>query len=169
MTRRSVETSVLIWGDRHIPERMIMEQARALDASGVVDSLTIPDHMVNLIPPSLWTPENTPLANVLGDPDSLMDAVVMGMIAHAAAPKLHLNFAGDPVRKSPADLCQLMWSMASITEGRVRFQFGPGEIKNLNPYGHKRSEGLARFEDLLRISHALWEAKGPIDYAGTLT
>lgn len=167
MAKQPVETSVLFWGDRHIPGRqMVMEQARAIEDSGVVDWVTFPDHIINFIPPSLWKPEVTPLANVFGDPDSMHDAVVMAALAHAAAPSLGLSFGGDPVRKNPADLCQTMWSLAAVTEGRVRFQFGPGEIKNLKPYGHKRSEGLARFEDLLRVSHALWEAEGPIDYVG---
>lgn len=166
MSNQPVETSVFAWGDRHLPAQVIQHQASTLQASGVVDSLSIPDHMVNLIPPSLWTTDHTPMARILKDPDSLMDAVVMGMLAHSAAPGLHLNFCGDAVRKSPADLCQLMWTMAAITQGRVRFQYGPGEAKNLNPYGHKRAQGLARFEDLLRMSHALWHADGPIDLIG---
>ena len=166
MASTAVETSVFMWGDRRSSEHDIKAMARALADSGVVDSLSIPDHMVNLIPPSLWTPEHAPLAALVDDPDSLMDAVVMGMLAHAGAPELHLNFCGDPVRRSPADWCQLMWSLSSVLDGKVRFQFGPGEAKNLNPYGHKRAQGLARFEDLLKISKALWDADKPIDYIG---
>ena len=166
MTKRTADTSIILWGDRHLPGHMIMDQARAMEASGVVDWASFPDHMVNFIPPSLWTPENTPMATVLGDPDSLQDATIMGTLTHVAAPKLKLSFASDSVRKGPAELCQLMWSMASVTEGRARFQFGPGEVKQCKPYGHNRAQGLARLEDLLKISKALWESDGPIDHVG---
>lgn len=166
MKTAKAETSIILWGDRHLPGHTIMEQARQIEASGAVDWVSLPDHMVNFIPPSLWTAENTPMATVLKDPDSLQDSVIMGTLAHAAAPNLKLSFAGDSVRKGPADVTQLMWSMASVTEGKARFQFGPGEAKQCRPYGHNRAQGLARLEDLLKITTALWETPGPIDHVG---
>src|SRR5262249_13591913 len=132
-------TSILIWGDRHLPPSTIMDQARAYEASGVVDDLTLPDHMSNFIPPSLWTTDNTPMAAVRGAPDSLHDAYIMGTLAHVAAPSLSLSFASDAIRRPPAEMSQTMLSMASVMEGRTRFMFGAGEMKQCKSFGHKRT------------------------------
>ena len=59
-----------------------------------------------------------------------------------------------------------MLTLANITEGHASFHIGGGEAKQCQPFGHKRSEGLSRMEDLFRIFHALWESDGPIDFAG---
>jgi phthiodiolone/phenolphthiodiolone dimycocerosates ketoreductase len=161
-----LSTSIMLWGDRHFPSSSLPEQARALAASGAVDELTLPDHLVNLIPPSLWTTDNTPMAAVLRDVDSLHDTFVMGALARAAAPELGLTFVTDAIRRGPAEICQTMLTYAAITGGRARFMFGAGEAKQCRSYGHKRSQGLARQEDLLRIFDALWKADGPIDHDG---
>jgi phthiodiolone/phenolphthiodiolone dimycocerosates ketoreductase len=162
----SVVTSMLVWGDRHLPPHAIMDQARTIAATGVVDELTLPDHMSNFVPPSLWTVETTPMAAVLSDPDSLHDAYVMGALAHAAAPELSMSFATDAIRRPPAEMCQTMMSLANVLEGRARFFFGAGEAKQCRSFGHKRAQGLARQEDLLRIFDALWRADGPISHVG---
>lgn len=166
MAEHSVETGIIMWANRYMPGNTIMDQARTIEAGGVIDWPSFPDQMVNFIPPSLWKPENVPMAKFLPDPDSMQDATVMMALVHAAAPKLKLNFCSDADRKGPAEMYLMMLTMASVTEGRVRFQYGAGEIKNCNPYGHQRKQGLARLEDLIKISKAFWETDGPIDYAG---
>jgi phthiodiolone/phenolphthiodiolone dimycocerosates ketoreductase len=159
-------TSILSWGDRHLPATTIMDQARAYEASGVIDDLTLPDHLSNFLAPSLWTAENTPMAQLLGDVDSLHDAYIMGALAHTAAPNLSLSFATDAIRRGPAEMSQTMLSMASLMEGRARFLFGAGELKQCRSFGHKRGQGLARQEDLLRFFDALWNSDGPVSLAG---
>lgn len=61
----TVETAVILFGDRYMPPPAVAEQARELEASGVVDYLQICDQLVNFIPPALWIPENAPLARVI--------------------------------------------------------------------------------------------------------
>jgi phthiodiolone/phenolphthiodiolone dimycocerosates ketoreductase len=163
---RAPVTSILAWGDRHLPPLAIAEQAKAIEASGVVDELTLPDHLSNFIAPSLWTAENTPMATVMSDPDSLHDAFVMAGVAHMAAPSLGLSFATDAIRRGPAEISQTMLSVASMMEGRARFFFGAGEQKQCVSFGHKRTQGLSRQEDLLRTFDKLWRADGPINHSG---
>jgi phthiodiolone/phenolphthiodiolone dimycocerosates ketoreductase len=59
-----------------------------------------------------------------------------------------------------------MLTYAALTEGRAKFMFGAGEAKQCRSYGHRRGQGLARQEDLLRIFDAVWRTDGPIDHAG---
>lgn len=164
---RVVETAIALWGDRYLPPSVIADQARALQASGALDGVLLADQMCNFIPPQLWTTENTPIAAVLPDPDSHSDVFVMAAYVAAAAPGLSLTISTDSVRRAPAELVQTMLTLANITAGRATFHVGGGEAKQCLPYGHKRSQGMSRMEDLFQIFNALMDAAGtPIDFAG---
>jgi phthiodiolone/phenolphthiodiolone dimycocerosates ketoreductase len=163
----SVETAIALWADRHLPPALFAEQAKAVEASGVIDGILLADQLTNFIPAQLWTPEHTPMASVIGDPDSHPDVFVMAAYLLAAAPSLSLSISTDSVRRPPAELVQTMLTLASIAEGRASFHVGGGEVKQCQPYGHKRSQGMSRMEDLFRIFHALLDAQGaPIDFDG---
>ena len=166
MSAKPVEVAIALWGDRHLPVSVVAEQARALEASGVVDGILLADQLVNFIPKQLWTPQNTPAAHMLGDPDSHSDAFTLAAYLSALAPKLSLNLSTDSVRRGPAELIQAMLTLANITQGRATFHIGGGEVKQCKPFGHKRSQGLSRMEDLFRIYRALTAASGPIDHQG---
>jgi phthiodiolone/phenolphthiodiolone dimycocerosates ketoreductase len=125
------------------------------------------DQLTNFIPPSLWTPEITPMACLIPDPDSLSDPFVMASYAVASAPELGVSILTDSIRHGPAQLIHMMMTLANVTEGKALFQVGAGEVKNINPFGWKRSEGLSRMEDLYKIFQAIWDSDGPIDYEGS--
>jgi phthiodiolone/phenolphthiodiolone dimycocerosates ketoreductase len=162
-----VETAVAVWGDRHLPVSMIVEQVKALEQSGVIDGVLFADQLTNFIPAQLWTPENTPMAAMMGDPDSHPDVFVMAAHVLASAPKLKLAISTDSVRRAPAELIQTMLTLANITEGNATFHVGGGEIKQCKPFGHKRSQGVSRMEDLFKIFHAFMDNNGgPIDFEG---
>jgi phthiodiolone/phenolphthiodiolone dimycocerosates ketoreductase len=163
---KAVETAIALWGDRHLPVNIVVEQARALEASGVVDGILLADQLTNFIPRQLWKPEHTPAASLLGDPDSHSDAFVLAGYLMAAAPKLNLAVSTDSVRRGPAELTQTMLTLANITQGRATFHIGGGEVKQCKPYGHNRAQGMSRMEDLFRIYRALTEGDKPIDYQG---
>lgn len=166
MRSRTVETNVAVWADRHLPPSAIADQVKAIEASGVVDGILLADQLGNFIPPELWTAQNTPMAAVLRDPDSHSDVFVMAGYLLASARKLHLTVSTDSVRRPPAELVQAMLTLANITEGHASFHIGGGEAKQCKPFGHKRSEGMSRMEDLFRIFRAFWESDGPIDFEG---
>lgn len=160
------ETCVGIWTDRHVPATAIAEQCRALEASGVVDGVLIPDQLSGFVPAQLWTPENTPLAALLGDPDSAMDAFMVAPYVHAAAPSLNLHLTTDSVRRGPAELVQSMLTLAHLCEGRANLQVGGGETKQLGPFGHPTNQGMSRMKDLFQIYRRFLDSDGPIDYEG---
>ncbi|MHB8695630.1 MAG: LLM class flavin-dependent oxidoreductase [Solirubrobacteraceae bacterium] len=161
-----MQTAVAVFGDRYVPPAALQEQARAIQSSGVVDQLVVPDQLNNFVPPMLWTAENSPLAAVVPDIDSAADAFTTAAYLAAAVPGMELTLTTDSIRRGPAELIQTMMSLANITEGRVTFQIGGGEQKQCRPYGYRRGQGLARMEDLFEIFNRLWVAEGPIDYEG---
>ncbi|MEA2496494.1 MAG: phthiodiolone/phenolphthiodiolone dimycocerosates ketoreductase [Thermoleophilaceae bacterium] len=165
----SVEVAVPINHYRHFPMAPFAEAVRAIAASGVVDQMQIWDQMTSWFPQALWTPARAPMANVMPDIDSFPDAMALSAYGSALAPDLGLVFSTDAVRRGPGELTQSMLTLAAMTEGRATFHIGAGEIKQCQPYGWKRSQGLKRLEDLYNIFHGLWDADGPISYEGHYT
>jgi phthiodiolone/phenolphthiodiolone dimycocerosates ketoreductase len=166
MPSPALELDAPIGLSRYIPATAIAQTARAYEASGVIDSVSVWDQLVFFHPRSLWTTENTPMAAVMPDIDSFPDAFLTLAYASCAAPGLGTSIATDAVRRSPAELLQSMLTLQNMTGGRSTLQLGAGEIKQCKPYGWKRKEGLARMQDILRAMKALYDADGPIDFEG---
>jgi phthiodiolone/phenolphthiodiolone dimycocerosates ketoreductase len=164
-----MQTSAFLWGDRHFPPAVVAEQAKALEQSGVVDFMSHSTQMGSFIPRQLWSTDNAPMAAMLGDPDSLQDAFLMAAYSHAAAPSLGVSMLTDGLRIGPAQLTQMMLTLAHMTEGRTIFNFGAGEMKQCKPFGYKRSHGLKSLEDLVGVFNSFWESEEPIDYDGNHT
>jgi phthiodiolone/phenolphthiodiolone dimycocerosates ketoreductase len=59
-----------------------------------------------------------------------------------------------------------MLTLADITEGRATFQIGAGEMKQCNPFGWRRSEGLSRLDDLFQITRAFLASDAPVSFEG---
>jgi len=166
MPSPNIETAIALWADRHLPVGMFAEQARALESSGAVNGILLADQLTNFIPRQLWNSDNTPMAGILSDPDSHPDVFVMAAWLLAHAPSLNLAISTDSVRRPPAELITTMLTLANITQGQVNFQIGAGEIKQCKPFGHLRSQGLGRMEDLLKIFHAFMDNDEPITHEG---
>jgi len=161
-----VQTMIGSFLDRHFSPRMAGDMAKAFEASGVVDYYQGWDQLVAWWPNALWRPDVTPLAQVMKNCDSLADAFTMATIAVAATHNLGVASTTDSIRRGPAELMQTMMTLAHATEGKAIFQIGAGELKQTKPFGYKRSEGLARMEDMLKLFKLLWEAEAPFDFEG---
>jgi phthiodiolone/phenolphthiodiolone dimycocerosates ketoreductase len=152
--------------DRCTPLAGVGPLARAIKASGAVDYVHVLDQMMGWWPPHLWTVENAPLAAVTPDLDSYCDAQALSGYVAASAPGIGLTTGMDAIRRGPAELMQMMLTLANMTEGRTILQLGAGEIKQTAPFGWKRNEGLRRFEDHLRFYEAFWKTTGPVNLSG---
>lgn len=161
-----IETAAAVWPDRHIPIAAIIAQCRAYEASGVIDGILIPDQLANFIPRQLWTPENTPLAALMADPDSVCDAFVVAPYIAALAPGLRLHLTTDSVRRAPAELIQSMLTLAYLTEGKASFEIGGGEIKQTKPFGHPTNQGMSRMQDLFTLFHKVMDSREPFGHEG---
>jgi phthiodiolone/phenolphthiodiolone dimycocerosates ketoreductase len=170
MSRKPVETAVPLAMDRYTPPQHFAATAKALAESGVVDYQQPWDQLTSWWPNALWNTDNTPSANVVNDCDSWAD--VYALSAYAAAVTEHRLGAAislDAVRHGPAELIQTMLTLNNMTDGRTTFMIGGGEQKQCRPFGWKRSEGLGRLEDLMRINALMWECDGPFDFEGNYT
>ena len=104
---------------------------------------------------------------MLPDPDSHSDVFALGGYLLAAAPGIDLAVSTDSVRRPPAEVMQAVLTLANMTDGEVAVQVGGGEAKQCQPFGHKRSQGMSRMEDLFQIFNALLDSGGaPIDFEG---
>ena len=166
MAERRIETAVANTVDRNFPPEVFGRVAQALEASGVVDQMLMWDQTVSWITPVLWTPQNSPLAKVVPDLDSYPDWNVMSAYGAALAPKLGTAISMDAIRRGPAEMMQTMLTLANVTHGNSIYQIGAGEVKQCQPTGWKRAEGLTRLEDFYRAFHAFWENEQPFDLQG---
>jgi len=165
---RPVEIAVPNWADRSLPADVFLDIARQIDASEDVDYMQLWDQMTFLLPRSLWTPEVTPMANVIPDIDSFPDWFVMAACAAQACPDLGVMISTDAIRRGPAELLQTALTVANVTRGKLSLHIGAGEVKQCRPFGWKRAEGLDRLEDQLQIFHKFMDGDQPIDHDGNV-
>src|SRR5262245_48038352 len=165
MSKR-VETAVPVDATRHLPLSLFGDKLELLDGSGAVDYVHVWDQMMGWWPRHLWTPENSPLAQFVGDIDSQPEAFTTGAYALARTPSMGLSISTDAIRRGPTEVLQALLTLQNLAEKPVVLQLGAGEIRNLRPYGYKRSQGLKRLEDHLRFYHAYRNSDGPIDLEG---
>jgi phthiodiolone/phenolphthiodiolone dimycocerosates ketoreductase len=59
-----------------------------------------------------------------------------------------------------------MVPLANATSGTIAIAIGADELRQAKPFGHKRSEGPARMEDLFQLMHLLYERDGPVSFQG---
>ena len=152
--------------DRHYPAPAFIEVAKQLEASGVVDYMQTWDQLASFWAPQVWNPDNAPLAAVAPDADSYPDMFVMSGYGLAAAPSLGLGISTDAIRRGPTELTQTMLTLANITEGRTVLMMGAGELKQTKPFGWKRSQGLDRMEDQLKIMRKFLDTDKPVSHDG---
>jgi len=162
---RSIETAAFLLGNRYLPPLTVTRAAGAFSDRGV-DHIGFAHQLGNFVPDQLWTPEHTPVAKTLPDPDSINDAFMSAAYTVGALGDASVTINTDAIRMGPAHLIQSMMTLAHMTEGKALFNIGGGEIKQLNPFGWKRSEGLKRFEDLMNLFSTFWDSDGPISYQG---
>lgn len=162
-----VETAITIDISRHLPLKSFTERAQALAATGVVDQVHVWDQLTSWWPREMWTSEHTPLASLVPDIDSFPDALAMAAVGAAGAPGIGMSISTDAIRRGPAELMQTMLTISNLADGRAPIlQLGAGELKQMKPFGWKRSQGLKRFEDHLRYIQAFWETDGPVTLEG---
>lgn len=145
----------------------VSELARTIGASPDVDFLWFWDEISGWFHKSLWVAENAPISAVI-DNNSTHDPMLLAMCALVANSEVGVRVTADAVRSRPAELYRSLMTLSSaVTEGPgVVCTLGAGELRQTGPLGYKRSEGLARMEDIFRLSHLLWERHEPFDFDG---
>jgi len=161
-----VETAVAYWASRWLPLKMAGAYARELEQSGVVDGMVVWDFATNWWPRVLWNSDVTPMVTQIPDLDSMPDGFLVSAAAQVSTDRFNFGVSSDAIRRDPPELMQAMLTLASAGEGSPRLLLGAGETRNITPFGRKRSVGLKRLEDALRLFRIWQQAEGPIDFDG---
>jgi phthiodiolone/phenolphthiodiolone dimycocerosates ketoreductase len=161
-----LRTAIPFGLDRSWSAELAVQFAQMMESSDAIDQFLAWDQLVSWWPKALWKPENTFMAEVSADPDSFNDAFMLAAIAAASTKNLGVAVSTDAIRRGPAELMQAMLTLAGMTQGNAACLMGAGEIKQCKPFGYKRSQGLARMEDLFRIFPQFFESPDPIDFEG---
>jgi phthiodiolone/phenolphthiodiolone dimycocerosates ketoreductase len=72
-----------------------------------------------------------------------------------------------PGRDAP-ELAQTTLTLAASTAGPSLLSLGAGEVRNINPFGRRRSLGLKSLGDTLQVLRLLWTAREPVDFDGEI-
>jgi phthiodiolone/phenolphthiodiolone dimycocerosates ketoreductase len=163
---RDVQVAVNHWPSRFLPPQAAAELAGQLEATGVVDWFQTWDQLVSFLPQALWREDVTPMARTSSDCDSYFNAGMIAMLAANATTKLNITTTLDAVRVGPAELLQQTLTLAATTPARVALQIAAGELKQCKPFGWKRSQGLARMEEIFVIVRKMLASEGLIDHEG---
>jgi phthiodiolone/phenolphthiodiolone dimycocerosates ketoreductase len=161
------ETALLFTNNRMLDLRASADYAVSLANLEAVDYFWTFDELSGWFPRSMWLPQIAPMAAVL-DINATNDPFLQCAAAVAANPDASVRLTTDAVRARPAELTRAMAGLANSTTGRAVCAIGAGEQRQSRPFGYKRSEGLARLEDVLRLHRMLLDADEPFDFSGNI-
>lgn len=131
------------------------------------DAVWYSDHFLHWFPPSVWTPDVTPLASVMKTPHVFLDPMPLMAAAGAATERIRLGTGvTDPVRRHPALLAQSFLTLDHTTKGRTMLGIGVGEAENILPFGLPYDRRASRLIESLEIIRLLWSTTEPVDFQG---
>lgn len=149
---------------------ILLRGTQALAVAGGAASYWLPDHLINVLPRSLWKPEHIGLARFIRRPDAFLEPfTTLGwMAAKNRVVRLELGVSvTDSARRNPAVTAQAFATLHLMTRGRAALGIGTGERENNEPYGVPWSRPVARFEEAVAVIRALWDSDGrPVSRAG---
>ncbi|CPS43747.1 LLM class flavin-dependent oxidoreductase [Mycobacteroides abscessus] len=161
-----VRAGIAIWASRHISPKVAGPYAKSLESTGQIDYAVIWDQLTSWFPNALFTPENTPLAGIFPDIDSLQDPFATMAFALSEVGRLGFAVCTDATRRDAPELAQTMLTLASATEGQALLSLGAGEVRHIGPFGRKRSQGLKRLNEALQVLRLLWTEREPVSFDG---
>ncbi len=140
------------------PIEGITRVARSIEEKGY-DSIWFPDHLMGWFPQAIWTPE------IVGSlatysPHTFFETTLSIAVAASATKRIRVGSAvTEAIRHHPVMLAQSYATLEHVTNGRVIFGIGAGELENVEPYGLKYEKVVGRLEEALQVIRLLWNAK----------
>ncbi|WFR71835.1 LLM class flavin-dependent oxidoreductase [Prescottella defluvii] len=142
---------------------LLLRSSRSLAAVGAADSFWVPDHLLGLIPASIWHTGHSGAARLIPRADAYLEPwTTLGYIAaRNRRPRMRLGLGvTDSGRRNPAVTAQVAASLHLLTRGRAILGIGPGEREGNEPYGVDWKTPVARFEEALATIRMLWDSDG---------
>ena len=140
------------------PIGVIAEVARSIEEKGY-DSMWFPDHLMGWFPHTIWTPE---IVGALApySPHNFFETTLSIAVAASSTERIRIGSAvTEAIRHHPVILAQSYATLEHMTNGRVLFGIGAGELENVVPYGLKYEKIVSRLEEALQVIRLLWGSK----------
>ncbi len=142
---------------------LVLTSTRTLAHMTGADSILLPDHLIGVIPRSIYTPEHVAITRLVPDLDACYDPwTVLGhLAARNRFKRLRLGTGcTDTRRRHPAVTAQAAATLHHLSKGRAILGIGAGEGMNQTPYGISTDNLVARYEEALATIRALWNSGG---------
>jgi phthiodiolone/phenolphthiodiolone dimycocerosates ketoreductase len=147
---------------RIVPDA-VLTSTRALATATGADSIWLPDHLISVIPRSLFTPEHVAITRLVPSLDACYEPwTVLGRLsAQSRLSRLRLGVGcTDTARRNPAVTAQAAATLHQLTKGRAILGIGAGEGMDNAPYGVPWERPVATFEEGIAVIRALWDSGG---------
>jgi phthiodiolone/phenolphthiodiolone dimycocerosates ketoreductase len=144
--------------------------SQGLAVAGGASSLWVPDHLINVLPRSLWKRRYNGMTAIVPRADAFLEpATLLGwMAAKNRLTRLSLGTSvTDAGRRNPAVTAQAFATLHLLTRGRAILGIGTGERENNAPYGVAWTAPVGRLEEAVEVIRALWSSDGrPVSRPG---
>src|ERR1700685_542033 len=147
---------------RIVPDA-VLTSTRALAAATGADSIWLPDHLISVIPRSLFTSKHVAITRFVPSLDACYEPwPVLGRLsAQTRLLRLRLGVGcTDTARRNPAVTAQAAATLHQLTKGRAILGIGAGEGMDNAPYGVPWERPVATFEEGVAVIRALWDSGG---------
>ena len=144
------------------PDLMLANTKLVATVAGA-ESMWIPDHLISVVPRSLWQRRHVGAAALAPDIDATFDPwTALGYVAaRNRLSRLRIGVSvTDTGRRHPAVTAQAAATLHLLSRGRAILGIGPGERENNEPYGVDWTAPVSRFEEGLATIRALWDSGG---------
>ncbi len=132
------------------------------------ESLWFEDHLMGLIPESIWTKDIIDIASFYRSPSLYFDPfIVISYLANTTKKIKFGTCVSDCFRRDPATLAQIAITLSQITNGQFILGLGSGEAMNLIPYGHTFEKPITRLRESIEVIKLLWD-NNKVDYKGEI-
>lgn len=120
-----------------------------------IDSIWLPDHLLGLIPPSLW--HKIPASAAIPDPDSWLDPFCV-IASLGESTNLPMGTCvTDSTRRRGADLARTAITLNESCRGGFILGIGAGEAESVLPFGYNFERPLGSLEQALIEIRSLFD------------
>lgn len=151
--------------DACIAPPFLLRSTQALALAGGASSFWVPDHLINVVPRSIWTSRHTGVVHLAPRSDAFLEAwTTLGwMAAKTRFSGLDLGVGvTDSGRRHPAVTAQAAATLQLLSRGRAILGVGTGERESNAPYGVDWERPVARLEEALETIRVLWDSDGSL-------
>jgi len=142
---------------------LVLTSTRALALVTGADSIFLPDHLMGVIPRSIYTARHVAIKRLVPDLDACYEPwTVLGhLAARNRLSRVRLGVGcTDAERRNPAVTAQAAATLHQLSKGRAILGLGTGEAMNQSPYGISADHLVSRFEEAVATIRALWDSRG---------